>query len=117
MQHMGFVNSLADQIEDFPCGHALMATCPPRSLPEPIADHLFGSKLPSDSASGLETWQLSKSGLASLLNLSAQLDLGGQVTPVMAWGMISSHERFHEMTHVELMKLAEVLTRKTRCYG
>ena len=64
-----------------------------------------------------KTWDLSKPDLANLLDLSKRLNLDGEITPVMAWGMILSHERFSELRLEDFQKLTQELGGKIRCYG
>ncbi len=96
-------------------GHALMASCAPGIYPE------LGSSNPSDSASNSSSGQgaciLSKSGLAGLLERSRQLDLNGEVTPVMVWDMIMKHPRFSEFTPADFEKITKELSAKVKCYG
>lgn len=115
-----------------PCGHALMASCPPEPFPELTPDIPFGysnvraPSKPTGAASaggggavetGQRTWELSKADLATLLDLSKRLNLDGEITPVMAWGMILGHPRLSELVMDDFARLAEELTSKIRCYG
>lgn len=140
-----------------PCGHALMASCPPEPFPDLTADIPFGHQhgnntannrghvaaganqaalSPSDvtmtgmsalTPTGLSTqnagdnvprtWELSKADLATLLDLSQKLNLDGEITPVMAWGMVLGHPRLGELNGHDFEKLAEELVGKVRCYG
>lgn len=126
MDHMQFlVERSSDADGEFFSGHALMATCPPESDMEMHPDIPFGHCLPhsheSDGMNGVpskqKTWDLSKSDLANLLDLSKRLDLNGEITPVMAWGMVLGHPRFLELTDVDLKNMSEELLPKVRCYG
>ncbi len=66
-----------------PCGHALMASCPPGPLPTlsdkgvPFGD---GQINPGHE----QTWKPSKGDLATLLDLSRRLDLDGEITPIVS---------------------------------
>ncbi|KAK4230989.1 BZIP-type transcription factor [Podospora fimiseda] len=115
-----------------PCGHALMASCPPQPFSELTDDILFGySNIPkldggypqphvTDEQVALEpqrTWELSKANLATLLNLSKRLNLDGEVTPVMAWGMVLAHPRLSELKPQDFVELSKELRSKIRCYG
>ncbi|KAK3330790.1 hypothetical protein B0H66DRAFT_587100 [Apodospora peruviana] len=117
-----------------PCGHALMASCPPEPFPELTPDIPFGysnvmapgatggqsdkkSTGIEAGAAGQRTWELTKGDLATLLDLSGRLNLDGEITPVMAWGMVLVHPRLGEMTKEDFDWLAEELSRKIRCYG
>ncbi|KAM0170496.1 hypothetical protein ACHAPC_006680 [Botrytis cinerea] len=128
MDHMQFlVERSSDADGEFFSGHALMATCPPEPDMEKHPDIPFGHCLPhnhsheSDVMNGgapkQKTWDLSKSDLANLLDLSKRLDLNGEITPVMAWGMVLGHPRFLELTDVDLKSMSEELLPKVRCYG
>lgn len=66
-----------------PCGHALMASCPPEPFSNlPNKDVPFGDAH-TKPAHG-PTWELSKGDLATLLDLSKRLDLDGEITPVVS---------------------------------
>ncbi|PSR82202.1 hypothetical protein BD289DRAFT_371647 [Coniella lustricola] len=143
-----------------PCGHALMASCPPEPFSLLSRDVPFGrnqghTQHPHNSShsngggpvvaatnqvnggtstgSGTgttvvingganatalpTTWELTKAGLATLLDLSLKFNLDGEITPVMAWGMVLAHPRLGEMVEGDFGRLAEELTGKVRCYG
>ncbi|KAK4103037.1 hypothetical protein N658DRAFT_522442 [Parathielavia hyrcaniae] len=157
-----------------PCGHALMASCPPEPFSKLTPDIPFGqdnhqqqqhhhhptsiTKTSSNTSNshnhnhnnnsirqdggdnatvqrhahhphpppphphhpgdgGGGTWQLSKSDLATLLDLSKRLNLDGEITPVMAWGMVLAHPRLGELRAEDFVRLAEELGGKVRCYG
>lgn len=132
-----------------PCGHALMASCPPvpfsQLTPEIPFGTNYGSNAAPAAAAGMaaqgrrkavpptpiittgetkvtdlqmpRTWELSKADLTTLLDLSKKLDLDGEITPVMAWGMILAHPRLTELEERDFKRLAEELTGKVRCYG
>ncbi|KAL2266635.1 hypothetical protein VTJ83DRAFT_5987 [Remersonia thermophila] len=131
-----------------PCGHALMASCPPEPFSELSPDIPFGQVQTTASAAthghghghghgqqqgqqgqqgqpgqqqgpepGNATWTLSKGDLATLLDLSRRLDLDGEITPVMAWGMVLAHPRLGELREEDFVRLAEELKGKVRCYG
>jgi len=108
-----------------PCGHALMASCPPEPFPELTPDIPFGysnvraNNGPGGSAveAGQRTWELTKGDLATLLDLSTRLNLDGEITPVMAWGMVLAHPRLGELKMEDFARLTEELTNKVRCYG
>ena len=104
-----------------PCGHALMASCPPEPFPELTTDIPFGyANVKGGDVhdnSGQRTWELSKADLATLLDLSKRLNLDGEITPVMAWGMVLGHPRLGELTTADFVRLTEELGSKMRCYG
>lgn len=115
MDHMQFLVERASEPEGEPCGHALMATCPPEPYPENNPDMPFGHGI-GNSSSG-KTWDLSKGALGNLLDLSKRIDLDGEITPVMAWGMVLGHPRFSELTIPDFKGLTDDLKNKVRCYG
>ena len=102
-----------------PCGHALMASCPPEPFPELTPDIPFGyvNVKSGDKGSGQRTWELSKGDLATLLALSSRLNLDGEITPVMAWGMVLAHPRLGELSLSDFQKVTVELGSKVRCYG
>jgi hypothetical protein len=116
MDHMGFLVDRASEPEGEPCGHALMATCPPDPYIDDPLEVPFGHGI-GNKTEGQKTWDISKSDLANLLDLSKRLGLDGEITPVMAWGMILSHPRFSELTLENFHQTAEDLSSRVRCYG
>ena len=66
---------------------------------------------------GKRTWEVSKGDLSTLLDLSKRLDLDGEITPVMAWGIILGHPRLSELREQDFAQLTEVLKGKIRCHG
>jgi hypothetical protein len=119
-----------------PCGHALMASCPPEPFSELSPDVPFGNhhnhththhthptgNVGTGAGSGVGntgtgTWTLSKGDLTTLLDLSKRLNLDGEITPVMAWGMVLAHPRLGELRAEDFGRLAEELGGKVRCYG
>lgn len=150
MEHMTWLLERGAGIEDRaqrePCGHALMASCPPEPFSELSPGSPFGynTAIPNlaiggssgsehahahahhahppmptsiSGGGGFNTWQLSKADLATLLDLSKRLDLDGEITPVMAWGMVLAHPRLAELQLEDFARLTEELGRKVRCYG
>lgn len=103
-------------LENPACGHVLMASCPPIFDGEQPLDLPFGHT-PIPDGGEQKTWDLSKSDLANLMDLSKRLNLDGEITPVMAWGMILAHPRFNELTANDIQSIREELRPKTRCYG
>lgn len=65
----------------------------------------------------LRTWELSKADLNTLLDLSQKLNLDGEITPIMAWGMVLGHPRLGELDEADFRELSEGLRSKVRCYG
>lgn len=55
--------------------------------------------------------------LKSLLELSLKLPLEGEITPIMAWVIIATHDRFRQLTLADFEVLGDDLKRVTRCYG
>ncbi|TGJ82939.1 hypothetical protein E0Z10_g5833 [Xylaria hypoxylon] len=75
------------------------------------------SKTKRGEQQSLKTWELSKGDLTTLLDLSKRLDLDGEITPVMAWGMILGHPRLTELTRKDFEKITDDMKDKVRCYG
>jgi len=119
MDHMQFLVERAAAPEGEPCGHALMASCPPEPFPENNPELPFGHvNMHHVSEEKVQkTWDLSKPDLANLLDLSKRLNLDGEITPVMAWGMVLGHPRFSELRLEDFEKVVEDLKNKVRCYG
>ncbi|KAH8674645.1 hypothetical protein BGZ60DRAFT_372670 [Tricladium varicosporioides] len=115
MDHLGFLVGRANESEDLFSGHAMMASCPP--VPEPEETMPFGHGPRHGHGNAQKTWDLSKSDLANLLDLSKRLNLEGEITPVMAWGMVLGHPRFSELRLQDFEKMALELRGKIRCYG
>ena len=91
-------------------GHALMMTCPSRDEIMAFSDDPaapFPLKMPEGPASELNR----------MMMMSANMDLGGEVTPVMALKMIRTDERYDLMSLAELNELKDQLKAKSRCYG
>jgi len=114
MDHLQFLVERASEPEGDFCGHALMASCPP--APEPEAEVPFGHG-PRQNGSAQKTWDLSKSDLSNLLDLSKRLNLDGEITPVMAWGMVLGHPRFGDLRFEDFERMSQELKGKIRCYG
>ena len=115
MDHIQFLVELSATPTGIPCGHALMATCPP--VPFPEDDAPWGHGVASLPEEGLKTWDLKAGDLANLMDLSRRLNLDGEITPVMAWGMVLGHERFGELGVKDLDMIVGELKPKIRCYG
>ncbi|KAI1176888.1 hypothetical protein F4777DRAFT_544698 [Nemania sp. FL0916] len=128
MDHLPWLLEKGSDSPGEPCGHALMASCPPEPFDELNSEIPFGSahsaatdgaesKAKSGEQQPLRTWELSKGDLTTLLDLSKRLDLDGEITPVMAWGMILGHPRLTELTRKDFEKITDDLKGKVRCYG
>lgn len=135
MEHMPWLLEHSVETSNSICGHALMASCPPKPFHDLPDDAPFGyrnieasivpgagavpepSTFAPGTAPGQRTWELSKVDLNTLLSLSAKLDLDGEITPVMAWGMVLAHPRLGELSLNDFAKLTEELVGKVRCYG
>lgn len=120
MEHMPWLVDRASEPGGEACGHALMASCPPEPFTELNGQVPFGFQNGSSgSGSGKvgQTWELSKGDLSTLLDLSRKLDLDGEITPVMAWGMVLAHPRLGELRTEDFQKLGDELKSKVRCYG
>ncbi|KAI5920022.1 hypothetical protein F4810DRAFT_452495 [Camillea tinctor] len=126
MEHLPWLLERASETGGEVCGHALMASCPPEPFPELNSEIPFGFAHAGAAEKGqqqhhhqppLRTWELSKGDLATLLDLSKRLDLDGEITPVMAWGMILAHPRLTELRREDFEKIMDDLKGKVRCYG
>lgn len=117
MAHIQFMVERAADPDGEPCGHALMACCPPDPSPEARPGVPFGNANVPASCGLQKTWDLPKADLATLLDLSKRFDLDGEVTPIMAWGMLLCHPRAKELGVDDYRVLTEQLVRKVRCYG
>lgn len=135
MEHLPWLMEHGAETGSDMCGHALMASCPPRPFFELQDSSSFGfsnieaSIVPGagvapepvtfapGTAPSQRTWELSKADLNTLLALSAKLDLDGEITPVMAWGMVLAHPRLGELSIQDFAKVTEELAGKVRCYG
>ncbi|OTB02104.1 hypothetical protein M426DRAFT_30930, partial [Hypoxylon sp. CI-4A] len=134
MDHMPWLLERAHDTGGDACGHALMASCPPEPFPELGDDIPFGyahththhnhanngeqqQQQPQSNQQIQQTWELSKGDLNTLLDLSKKLDLDGEITPVMAWGMVLAHPRLTDLKREDLERLIDDLKGKVRCYG
>ncbi|KAH0538852.1 hypothetical protein FGG08_004569 [Glutinoglossum americanum] len=106
MDHMQMLILRSNEEECEISGHALMASCPPESH---ITNHPQVQWTTEDASN--------TPSLASLLDLSKRLHLDGEITPVMAWGLILGHPRFAELNDGDFEALKEELKGKIRCYG
>ena len=64
-----------------------------------------------------KTYDLPPANLATLLNLSRQLVVEGQVTPIMALQYLKSHDMYRSLTRDDIRFILETLNAKIRCYG
>lgn len=96
-----------------------MASCPPKPADKLPTNSPFSTlHVQHDSSNpGQGSYNLSPVDLASLMDLSAKINLDGEITPVMAWGMVMSHPKFKKMGPSDLRALAEQLGPKMRCFG
>jgi len=106
MDHMQLMVVRSNDEEGEISGHTLMASCPPESH---IINHPQVPWIPQDADNA--------SNLASLYDLSLRLNLDGEITPVMAWGLVLGHPRFVELVQEDFESLKEDLKGKVRCYG
>lgn len=118
MDHMPWLMESSAKTGAHLSGHALMASCPPGTIMDLAPDASLGfDEAKGGLGSEQRTWEPSKGDLASLLTLSMKLDLGGEITPVMAWGMILAHPRVGELGPDDLAWLTHGLSSRIRCYG
>jgi len=115
MDHVRDVRIVADRT-GLPLGHAALVSCPLdlRSNVGLPQNYEPGPKLDDGT---VNTGQLSKADLATLLHLSSKLDLGGEITPVMAWGALMGHSKVGQMSQRDFVRVTEELQGKVRCYG
>jgi len=95
--------------DDWVSGHALLASAVPRHH---CAEHgmqvQYGHKLPD----------LPKPDLMKMLLLCARLPgLGDELTPVMAWARVLSHQAAGQFTRSDFESICEDLRSKVVCYG
>ncbi|TDZ65863.1 AP-1-like transcription factor [Colletotrichum trifolii] len=118
MNHMPWLLERASETGGEPCGHALMASCPPAPFLELTPEIPFGyNNVNGELDSQQRTWDINKGSLSILLDLSKKLNLDGEVTPVMAWGMVLGHYRAGELRSEDFQRLTDELKDKVRCYG
>lgn len=85
-------------------GHALTAQAP-----------LLVAAPPNLSATA--TWEIPAVEIDRLLELSSQLNLLGEVTPVQAWARIRSYPGFEKLSKEGLELLKRALMAEVQCYG
>ena len=91
-------------------GHALMMTCPSR-------DEIMASLANPEAHFPMKMPDLPPSELNRMMMMSANMDLGGELTPVMVLKLIRGDERYDLMSLTELNELKDQLKAKSRCYG
>ena len=63
------------------------------------------------------SWTIPAVEIERLLNLSSQLNLAGELTPVQAWSRIRSHPEFEKLNFDQLESLKQALLPEIQCYG
>jgi hypothetical protein len=63
------------------------------------------------------SWSIPASEIERLLNLSSQLNLAGELTPVQAWSRIRSYPGFEKLNLDQLETLKQALLKEVQCYG
>lgn len=63
------------------------------------------------------TWNLPRASIQTLLDLSANLELDDEITPVEAWNQLRNHPRFPWLDLQALERLKRELGAKVKCYG
>ncbi len=63
------------------------------------------------------SWTIPASEIERLLNLSSQLNLAGELTPVQAWSRIRSYPGFEKLNLDQLETLKKALMKEIQCYG
>jgi hypothetical protein len=89
---------------DVPSGHALTAQAP-----------LLTSAPPTLTPSS--SWEIPAVEIDRLLDLSSQLDLLGEVTPVQAWARLRAYPKFEKLSRDNLEALKQALMVEVHCYG
>jgi hypothetical protein len=89
---------------EVPSGHALTAQAP-----------LLTSAPPTLTPSS--SWQIPAIEIDRLLDLSSQLNLQGEVTPVQAWARLRTHPGFQKLGRDSLEGLKQALMVEVQCYG
>lgn len=64
-----------------------------------------------------KTWDIPDPELMKLFDLSQNLPLDGEITPIIALQIVRNHERFGELSLQDFEALKENLRGKSRCYG
>lgn len=72
---------------------------------------------PTSPATPDTTWKVPTAEFERLLELSSNLDLAYELTPIQAWDRIRKHPRFSELTPEKLQVLARRLLQEINCYG
>lgn len=87
-----------------PTGHVLTASAP-------LLTHA-----PTDLTSSSQ-WQVPAVEIERLLELSAGLNLDGEVTPVQAWSKLRQRPEFEKIDRDGLENLKIALIQEVQCYG
>jgi len=116
MAHIPYLMERASEPDGLPCGHALMASYPPDPADDCISEMPPGHGI-QNAEPGQNTYTLDATSLANLLDLSKRLNLEGEITPVMAWGMVLEHPRFLELGEEDFANIITDIKDKVRCYG
>lgn len=101
---LGHTRSEGGISSEVPSGHALTAQAP-----------LLTAAPPTVTTSS--SWQIPAIEIDRLLDLSSQLNLLGEVTPVQAWARLRSHPGFQKMDRGSLESLKQALMAEVHCYG
>lgn len=87
-----------------PSGHILTTQAP-------LLAHAPHPNQPASS------WTIPAAEIEQLLNLSTQLNLAGELTPVQAWSRVRSSPHFVKLSLKQLEVLKEALLQEVQCYG
>ena len=63
------------------------------------------------------SWTIPAAEIQRLLNLSSQLNLAGEITPVQAWSRIRSYPGFEKLNLDQLETLEKALLKEFQCHG
>ena len=93
-------------------GHEAMLSSPIMSRAPNFSFHPLRIGRPAGSQ-----WSVPAVELERLLDLSQQIDLDGEITPVQAWQTIRYHPGFEALLPEQLDGLRETLLPMVKCYG
>lgn len=89
-------------------GHALTVSATLLHQRPRNSSYSFGSQ--SD-------WQVSATGIERLLQLSGNIPLDGEATPVQVWDFIRRHPKFEDLQAMRLEQLKDTLSKHLTCHG
>ncbi|KAF2659381.1 hypothetical protein K491DRAFT_689253 [Lophiostoma macrostomum CBS 122681] len=93
-----------------PTGHALTATAP-------LLFQAPTQPVPTTGTAHPPRWDTPHLGLEKLLELSQNIELEDELTPVQAWNQIRCHPDFDAVDVGGLRRLTEGMLKHVKCYG